>query len=320
MFKIKQFGNINLIALYSIRSIIMKNQVLCFGEVLWDTFGNEQIPGGAPMNVAQHLVKQGLNASLISRVGRDEPGERLANYLKLHHLHSGLLQFDDTLPTCQVSVQLDDEGKATYVIPQPVAWDNIEPSDVLLERIKNINVIVFGSLACRSQRSRDTLLNLFENQMLKIFDVNLRAPHYEPSTIQTLAAMADVIKMNEEEASLLIGGYDEPLKDKIIEFQKKFHSQTICVTRGENGAMIYHNDKFYEHPGFTVDVADTVGAGDAFLATFIAGLLNKIPMSTVLEKACAIGAYVTSQRGANPVYDETTINNISKNTADAIQA
>ncbi|WP_448701146.1 carbohydrate kinase [Mucilaginibacter sp. AW1-3] len=290
----------------------MKKQVLCFGEVLWDTFGNEKKPGGAPMNVALHLTKQGVGSSLLSRIGNDKEGHELAEFLKLHNLHSGLVQVDEKLPTCEVEVQLDAQHQATYTIPKPVSWDNIKADETLAERIKHIDVIVFGSLACRCKTSRNTLLDLFERKMLKVFDVNLRHPHYEQATIQTLAAVADVIKMNEEEANLLIGSYNEPLKDKIIEFQRKFHSQTICVTRGENGAIVWHDEVFYEHPGFSVDVVDTVGAGDAFLATFIAGLLNKQPIEQLLERACAVGAYVTTQRGANPVYSEASISEIIK--------
>jgi fructokinase len=148
---------------------------------------------------------------------------------------------------------------------------------------------------------------LEESKALKIFDVNLRSPHYTLSTIQTLAAKADVIKMNEDEAGILIGGSNGHLKDKIIEFQKKYHPQTICVTRGEHGAIIWNDKEFYEHPGCHVEVADTVGAGDAFLATLIAGLLREEPFDIVLEKACGVGAFVTGQRGANPVYDSATL-------------
>jgi fructokinase len=297
----------------------MKKQVLCYGEVLWDTFDKEKKAGGAPMNVALHLVQQGVNASMVSRVGNDALGNELVSFLKKNNLYSDLVQTDDKLPTCKVTVKLDENQQATYTIPKPVSWDNIRAEEPLLRKIKTAQVIVFGSLACRTQTSRNTLLNLFENKLLKIFDVNLRAPHYELSTIETLAAMADVIKMNEEEANLLIGINDSPLREKVIEFQKKFHCQTICVTRGENGAMIWHDDKFYEHPGFTVQVEDTVGAGDAFLATFIAGLLNNQPMDKVLETACAIGAFVTSRRGANPVYDEAEIDKIIRSRQSVTQ-
>jgi fructokinase len=288
----------------------MKKQVVCFGEVLWDTFGTEKKPGGAPMNVASHLVQQGINASMISRIGNDSLGIELMEFLQSNKLYGELIQHDDKLPTCQVTVKLDEQQQATYTIPKPVSWDNIRPEESLLNRIKHANVIVFGSLACRTKTSRDTLMGLFENKMLKVFDVNLRAPHYELSTIQTLAAMADVVKMNEEEANLLISAYDEPLRDKIIEFQRKYHCQTIIVTRGENGAMVWHNEKFYEHPGFVIEVADTVGAGDAFLATFVTGLINNKPMDQTLERACAIGAYVAGKRGANPTYTNADIESI----------
>jgi fructokinase len=288
----------------------MSKKVLCYGEVLWDTINDEKKPGGAPMNVALNLLKQGVDACLISRVGDDALGNELNVFLKDNSLYSDLIQSDENLPTCKVLVKLDADQQATYIIPEPVSWDNILPEDSLIDKIEHADVIVFGSLACRTETSRNTLINLFDKRLLKIFDVNLRAPHYEISTIETLAAHADVIKMNEEEATLLIGGSDAPLKDQIIEFQKKFHCQTICVTRGEHGAIIWHDETFYEHPGCTVCVKDTIGAGDAFLATFIAGLISDQPIVKTLEKACAIGAFVASKRGANPDYDEAEIEQI----------
>jgi fructokinase len=281
----------------------MKN-VLCFGEVLWDAFGDEKMAGGAPMNVARHLVQQGVKVAMASSVGMDASGYELIDFLKDNGLYSDLIQEDEQLPTCEVTVKLDENNQATYIIPQPVSWDNIQIDDTLIKSAKSATAIVFGSLACRDKITRNTLLNLLdETSALKIFDVNLRPPHYTLSTIETLAARADVVKMNEEEAGMLIGGSSRQLKEKIGEFRAKYHTQTICVTRGENGAIVWHDHEFYEHPGCKVEVVDTVGAGDAFLATFINGLINKQPMQQTLEKACRIGAFVTSRRGANPVYE-----------------
>jgi fructokinase len=118
--------------------------------------------------------------------------------------------------------------------------------------------------------------------------------------------------MNEDEAALLIHGGNGSLKQKITEFQKKFHTQIICVTRGENGAIVWRDFEFYEHPGCKVQVVDTVGAGDSFLATFIAGLLNGDEMNSILAKACAIGAFVAGKRGANPEYDLKEIGALMK--------
>jgi len=279
--------------------------ILSFGEVLWDAFGDEKQAGGAPMNVALHLAKQGAKVNFASKVGMDASGFELITYLTENNLYSPLIQQDEQLLTCEVTVELDVNQQATYIIPQPVSWDNIQTTDILTAAAENASAIIFGSLACREATTRDTLLNLLdETKALKIFDVNLRAPHYTLSTIENLAARADIVKMNEEEASLLINGSNASLEDKITEFRKKYHAQTICVTRGENGAIVWHDYQFYEHPGYKTNVVDTVGAGDSFLATFVNGLLNKHPIPQVLDKACAVGAYVAGKRGANPEYDE----------------
>jgi fructokinase len=284
------------------------NNILCFGEILWDTFGDEKVAGGAPMNVARHLVQQGQNVLFASSVGTDGPGKGLVEFLKGNGLYSNLIQLDDKFPTCEVTVELDKDGQATYIIPQPVSWDNIKTSKELTQAAEQASAIVYGSLACRDATTRDTLLNLLdETTALKIFDVNLRPPHYTLPTIENLAAGANVIKMNEDEAELLIGGGSENLKEKILSFQKKHQAQTICITRGGNGAIVWHENEFYEHPGFKVKVVDTVGAGDAFLATFVAGLLAGLPMQKILEKACKIGAFVAGKRGANPVYDGSVL-------------
>jgi fructokinase len=282
----------------------MNNQVLCYGEVLWDTFGNSRKAGGAPMNVAWNLKQQGNNVVFASSVGSDALGDELINFLQKNGLYSTLIQQDKDLPTCVVTVQLDAQQQATYIIPEPVSWDNIEVTDELIAAAKASSAIVFGTLACREQVTRNTLYELLdETSALTIFDVNLRAPHYQLDTIQTLAAKAKVIKMNEEEADLLIGKGSGSLKDKIIEFQRTYHPQTICVTRGDKGAILWHDDEFFEHPGFKVDVVDTVGAGDSFLATLTTGLLNNEPMQQIVARACCVGAFVTSKQGATPSYN-----------------
>ena len=260
------------------------------------------------MNVAMHLMQQRVNVVFASRVGEDASGDELVEFLKRNDLFSDLIQRDPQLPTCEVTVDLDENQHATYVIPEPVSWDNIQFDTPLQQKAETASAIVFGSLACREERTQHTLLNLLdESRALKIFDVNLRAPHYTLSTIETLAAKADIVKMNEDEAALLIGGSSRSLEEQIIEFRQKYHSRTICVTRGEKGAMVWHDHEFYESGGCHVEVGDTVGAGDSFLATLIAGLLKHEPMQQLVEKACTVGAFVASRRGANPPYDEHII-------------
>lgn len=284
----------------------MEKPVLCFGEVLWDAFGYEKKAGGAPMNVARHLVQQQVKTQFASRVGNDYSGQELLVFLKDNGLYSPLIQQDDKLPTCEVTVQLDKDGAAAYTIPGPVSWDNIQPDAQLISAAENARAIVFGSLASRGRVTRNTLRTLLdESKALKIFDVNLRAPHYELATIELLAAKADIIKMNEEEATLLIGGSTgKKLQQKIIEFQKTYHNSTIIITRGAEGALVWYDEQFYETTGCPAQVVDTVGAGDAFLATFIAGRIAKEPIPVTLDRACRVASFVTTQVGANPVYPE----------------
>lgn len=296
----------------------MNRQILCFGEVLWDAFGDGKKAGGAPMNVARHLVQQGMNVQFASSVGADASGDELTAFLQENGLYSNLIQRDEELPTCEVTVQLDEQNTATYVFPDKVSWDNIQFTDELGEAARQADAIVFGSLAARQGTTFETLLEVLDEAPgLKIFDVNLRPPHYDLNTIETLAARADVIKMNEEEANLLIHGSNGDLKQKINEFQQKFHASVICVTRGDKGAIVWKDYAFYEHDGYPVSVADTVGAGDAFLATFVKGLLTDAEVQPLIERACAVGAYVASQRGANPEYNVEKVVARMQTTDDA---
>lgn len=280
-------------------------KILCFGEVLWDTFNDGKKAGGAPMNVAMHLAQQQMDVTFASRIGDDASGDELIHFLEKAGLYSPLVQTDFDLPTCEVTVHLDKDNQATYNIPEPVSWDNIQADDALLRATKQSQTIIFGSLASRGTVTRNTLLKMLDGTgALKVFDVNLRAPHYTLSTIETLTAKADVVKMNEEEAALLIGGSSRDLKEQISEFRSKYHSKTICVTRGAHGAIVWHDHEFYESPGCLVDVVDTVGAGDAFLATFVSGMVQGHPMQQIVDNACYVGAFVAGKRGATPAYDQ----------------
>lgn len=266
------------------------------------------------MNVAIHLRQQGIDATMASRVGMDEEGKELIEFLKEHHLYSPLIQHDDELPTCVVGVELDEKHQATYTIPYPVSWDNIQPDAALLETASKASVIVFGSLASRDKTSRNTLMELLKTDALKVFDVNIRAPHFDMDNLKTLGGMANIVKLNSEELDMLAGTELAHLsqKEKVSFLADYMGVDTLCITRGDCGAMTLVEGVFYEHPGFKVEVLDTVGAGDAFLATFIAGILQAESPNAILQKACAVGAFVASHRGANPGYDTLKIAEISQ--------
>ncbi|RYE24031.1 MAG: carbohydrate kinase [Sphingobacteriaceae bacterium] len=295
----------------------MEKQVLCFGEVLWDGFGADKKAGGAPMNVAMHLLQQQIPVQMLTRIGDDDLGDELLAYLQKQNFPTDLVQRDTELPTCLVTVTLDENHQAKYTIPQPVSWDNIQPEKTWIKEAFPFEMVIYGSLACRSETSFNTLLQLLEKPSYKVFDVNLRPPHFTDSIIKILAQKADMVKMNEEELLFLSPENEKNLllEAKMKAFSNRYHTKTVCVTLGEHGCAVLHLQKFYKHPGFKVEVADTVGAGDSFLATFIAGILKQQPMEEILVNASAIGAFVASNQGANPVYDEVKINAIKEASA-----
>ncbi|MGC9150949.1 MAG: carbohydrate kinase family protein [Microbacter sp.] len=284
-----------------------KKSVLCFGEMLWDKISptNKQ-PGGAPMNVALHLLKHGHDVCLVSRVGNDSDGCDLLDFIRPSGLSLDYIQRDATVPTGVVNVVLDEKQNATYDIVFPSAWDFIQLDEPLMKKMESVDAIVFGSLASRNDISRNTLFYLFKSKAIKIFDVNLRAPYYSKELLEDMMLVADIIKLNHEEIAVIASWYGQhalTLEDQMRWLSKQFGCGTLCVTRAEHGAAMLHNNLFTEHPGFHVKVEDTIGSGDAFLASFIHGIFQEDAPYELLSNACRLGAYVATRKGANPEYE-----------------
>lgn len=294
----------------------MSKKIVCYGEVLWDILPTESVAGGAPMNVAIRSQSLGIQSSIISRVGIDEPGNRLIQFLEDKNVDVSLIQQDTLLPTGEVLVTLDDKGSATYDIVYPSAWDNIELTTNTIEAVKKADAFVFGSLVCRNEVSKQTLLSLLKEARYKVFDVNLRKPYYLFPLLEQLMFAADMIKLNDDELfeiSQALG-----CKESSIESCIRFiaaHTQTvnICVTLGSKGAILYTNNVMYKHEGYSITVADTIGAGDSFLAALLSKKLQSAFPEDSLAFACAIGAIVAGKKGANPSISFEEINSMIKN-------
>ena len=284
--------------------------VICFGEVLWDMLPNGPKPGGAPMNVAIHLKQQGQNPILISKIGRDGKGKQLLQFLNKSGLKTDLITTDPNLPTSKVLVNLDENRNATYEICEPVAWDNILMDDLDDSIISNAGIIIFGSLASRNQTTRNTLFEILDqSKALKFCDINLRPPFDKKEIIETLLEKSDFVKLNDDELKTIAGwnNFTGDEKEMILWMSRKYNCPSVCVTRGKNGAILYYKNQFFEHPGFTVNAVDTVGAGDSFLASLVSNLIQNKTPEKALKYACATGAFVASQIGAVPVYSTSDI-------------
>ncbi len=290
----------------------MTPQFLCVGEVLWDALPGGLFLGGAPFNVACQLHEIGERVTFASRLGDDELGREITRRLIRRGISTDLVQIDKKLPTGFVIVELGLDGVPTYEIVEPSSWDSITADEALVKCAEAAQAVVFGSLAQRSETSRHTIELLTASNPNCVFDVNLRPPFDIREVVEFSLKSAKIVKLNDEELSRLIDWFDlpEPLQDGAESLAERFECETVCVTQGENGAALLHGDMWVEHPGFVVDVADTVGSGDAFLAALLSGLLADHDPEQVLISANAMGAFVATQHGATPAHDPEAIDQL----------
>ncbi|HSJ66920.1 MAG TPA: carbohydrate kinase [Anditalea sp.] len=282
----------------------MSRKIVCFGEVLWDQFEKLSLPGGAPMNVALNLKQLGLQSQMISKVGDDQPGKELLAYLKNSGINLDFVGIDKELPTGKVIVNDKDHQNVKYDIVAPVAWDKIEWSVDMQEAVDDADAFIFGSLAARDQISCRTLRKLLQTSTLKIFDINLRAPHYDMEEIEELLVHTDILKVNEEELEIIADHHEfsDELKIACEKLEEAYELKMICVTRGEKGAILYYEGDFYKHKGFKVTVKDTVGSGDAFLSGLVYSYVNDGQPEEMLAFACGMGAFIATHQGATTAY------------------
>ncbi len=287
--------------------------VICFGEVLWDILPAGAEPGGAPMNVAYHLFKHQKNPALITSIGNDDAGKKIRDLFADRGICTDYFFVDEQHQTGKVYATPDANNDMTYEIVQPVAWDFIPYSEALADLVKKANYFVYGSLAARSEVSRRSLLQLLPHAQKKVLDINLRAPHYTKEGLMTLLQEADILKMNEEELAL-VGSWSSTDKDReatIRAMSKELNIHIIIVTLGANGALLFMNDAFFEHKGYKVKVVDTIGSGDAFLAGFLAQLMQQASPSDALEYASRLGAFIASKKGGCPAYELSDVDAVA---------
>lgn len=289
------------------------HRILCFGEILWDFLPDGLFPGGAPFNVAYHLRQLGAEAHLVSAVGRDLLGDELLRRLSHWGLDTDSIARHQGLPTGYVVATLGDTGDASYEITASVAWDQILVSGDGLRVAMGAQALVFGSLAQRSPFNRaalERLLAIVPGEAWRVFDVNLRPPHDDLDLVHHLARQSTLLKLNAAEAARLADGGDEdPGREEpdARALAERSGCPTVCVTAGARGAGLLRAGTWHWEPGRDVAVADTVGAGDAFLAALVTHLLHgRLSDGESLARACRLGEWVASQRGATPAYGPST--------------
>ncbi len=283
-----------------------KSLVVGIGELLWDVFPDHKQMGGATSNFAYHMSKFGLKSQLISAVGKDDLGKQLIDNLKGTGINYHLQQAD--WPTGTVQVSLSGNGIPQYEICQPVAWDCIEMKPEFTELAQQTKAVCFGSLAQRSEVSRNTIrtfVNAVPDSAWKVFDINLRQQFYTEDVLLDSFERCNVLKINDEEIKVVadilkLNGTDLGNCKSLLE---RFNLKLVALTCGAEGSYLITADKssFLQTP--QVKVADTVGAGDSFTAAMLVGLLAGKQLAEIHQMAVRLSAFVCTQHGAMPEYD-----------------
>jgi fructokinase len=297
--------------------------ILGVGEVLWDVLPEGARLGGAPANFAVMASRLGNHAAILSRIGRDELAQQAVTRLSATPVDASFLAIDPIHPTGSVQVDFHD-GEPRYTISEQAAWDFLELTDAWIRLAERADAFCFGTLAQRSAASRQTIQTLAAETTaacVRVFDVNLRPPFYSSEVVQESLELATVLKMNEDETPLVLnllglggpvaapGGLqagNRPLLAAAQLLLEEFPNlRLVVITRGCRGSLLIkredaEREEWNEHPGFAVESADPVGAGDAFTAAVVHYLLRGADLATLNEAGNRWGAWMASQPGAMP--------------------
>jgi len=281
----------------------MKNTVVGLGEILFDVFPERKVLGGAPANFAYHISQFGFNGYAVSAIGGDLLGKEILKNLEEKELNYIIEKTD--FPTGTVKVQLDKRGVPTYEICENVAWDNIPLTSRIENLAKNTQTVCFGTLAQRSEVSRNTIhsfLSLMPEDSLKVFDINLRLNYFTKEIIEESLQKANALKINDEEIvkiSDMFGwqGTEVEVCERLL---TTFGLKFMILTKGTAGSWVINTEKESFLPTPKITIADTVGAGDSFTAAFVASYLMGRTLEESHQLAVEGSAYVCQQHGAMP--------------------
>jgi fructokinase len=277
--------------------------VIAVGEILWDLLPAGRELGGAPANFIQHARALGADAALVSRVGDDDLGRQAVDRLRARGVATDLIQVDRAAPTGTVGVEIGPDHQPRFTIHEDVAWDRLTVEDTALAALRTADAVCFGSLAQRSAGAAvRRLVAAARPGALRIFDINLRSPFVKQEVVEASLGPANVLKLNDQELLMLAGmlglaGGEEQQLEALV---RRYSLRLVALTRGGQGSLLVGDGGRSERPAVAVDVADTVGAGDAFSAALTLGLLHGWPLDETNRLAAEVAAFVCSRRGGAP--------------------
>ncbi len=288
--------------------------IIGLGEVLWDLLPAGRQLGGAPANFAYHAQGLGAETWLVSAVGRDELGREALAQLRAAGLDVRHVAEMATHPTGTVGVELNAAGQPRFTIHENAAWDYLELDEGALALAPRADAVCFGSLGQRGPVARAAarrFLAATRPDCRRVFDVNLRAPHFTAGVVLDSLAIATALKLNEDELPVVAGFLGLPANEAAV-FSRLWTAfprlELVALTRGERGASLLTRTERVDLPAIPPAVlADTVGAGDAFTAAMVCGRLERRPLRAIGERAVRLASFVCSRPGAMPDLRDFTV-------------
>jgi fructokinase len=284
-------------------------KMISIGEVLWDVIGREEHLGGAPFNFSVHASRLGHHVQFVSAVGRDARGDRVIDKMAEMGLSTRYLRRIDGQPTGTVAVSLDTSGQPQFIIHRPAAYDFVELSGADLDELFSPDPqwICFGTLFQATVLGRQAARKLIEQRSSarRFYDVNLRKDCYDRPLVQDLMSAANVIKLNDAEAveiDRMFGRAHQGLEDFCRSYSQRFGWESVCITQGPLGCTVLTGGELVKAEGYAIEVADAVGAGDAFAAAYLHGLGQGWAAAEVADFANRVGALVASRPGGTPLW------------------
>lgn len=297
--------------------------VLCLGEVLIDFMpagpaqpgvigAFDPAPGGAPANVAVGLARLGVRSAFMGRTAADGFGRFLARALSDAGVDVSRLRLDPDARTPVAFVSLDEEGEREFLFyGEPMA--GFSTADLDHDAIAAARLLHSGSIGLIHPAAREASLLAVEtarrNGRLVSFDANLRLALWpDRDTAEGLIrrgiAAASIVKLSDEELEFLTGRADPEGAGRSLWHEDL---RLLVVTHGRNGCTFLTADASGHVPGMAVTTVDTTGAGDAFVAALLAGILEDVDTAFTpdrLREICrfanAAGALTTTAPGAIP--------------------
>ena len=270
--------------------------------------------GGSPMNVAVGLARLGVPTLLITRIGADERGRKVAEHVRSAGVDLRVSSVRADTVTSTATARLGADNAASYDFD--LTWD------LRHHELPAATGLHVGSLGAFLRPGRASVLDLArqasEQEMFVSYDPNMRPAFVEDkaaawSDVAELASLSRLVKVSDEDLRLLRP--DEPVADLARELLAAEETELVIVTRGGEGSLAFSEGFDVEVATPPVDVLDTVGAGDSFMAATLAILsewellapgaghlaaLDEDRVRTILGGAMTAAAVTCSRRGANP--------------------